>query len=196
VYYAKPAIMATPLACISDTTPPTFSGITSAVAQTNGSIKVNFPAASDVSAPIRYRIYIAAGSVSAGALFVPGNIVDILEPSGAGPYSKNIYTLADQTTYLAIDGLYTFGVRAVDALGNAEFNSAIVTESSFGVLPDCLVSAASSLAASLASLDTIVSQASLLAGGVVLESPINQATLESNANQFGELISKDDTEVI
>lgn len=143
----------TPNACVVDLTPPTFTGITSAIAQGNGSIKVNFPAATDATTPVRYRVYIALGSVSAAALFVSSNVVSVVEPSGSGPFSTYIYTLSDLTTYLAINQIYTFGVRAVDAVGNMNTNTVIDTEASFGVLPDCLVAAASSLAATQVLLD-------------------------------------------
>jgi hypothetical protein len=48
----------TPQACLVDTTAPTFSGITGLVAQNNGAGLVSYGAASDLSLPIDFLIYV------------------------------------------------------------------------------------------------------------------------------------------
>lgn len=135
-----------PNAAISDTTAPTFSGITSTTPNTDGSITASWSAASDATAPIEYLIYIALGSVSAASLFVSGNLVTI---SPALTLSKRIFTLADQTTYILNGQIYTLGVRAKDAVGNINTNTAISTATAIasGNLPTVLQTTATQLAA-------------------------------------------------
>lgn len=118
-----------PNAAITDNTPPTFAGIISATPGTNGHIEVAWAAASDATPPVDYLIYIALGSVSAGTLFNSSNLVTI---SPAGTLSKKIFTLADQTTYLINGQIYTFGVRARDAVGNINTNTAIMNATGIG----------------------------------------------------------------
>jgi len=137
-------------ASIVDLTPPSFSGISSATANSNGSITASWATATDASSPITYLIYIALGSVSAASLFVPANLVTIA-PSLAT--STKVYTLADQTTYLLANQIYTLGVRASDVVGNANTNTAIATATSSGVLSDSLSATVSQLVATTARLD-------------------------------------------
>jgi hypothetical protein len=131
-------------ASITDLSAPSFSGISSAAANPNGSITASWSIATDSSSPVRYTVYIALGSVPAATLFVPANSV-LIAPSAAT--STKVYTLADQTTYLQPSQIYTFGVRANDAVGNTDTNTAIATATSSGVLSDSLSSTVSQLVA-------------------------------------------------
>ena len=131
-------------ASIADLSAPSFSGISSATVNPNGSITVGWSTATDSSSPVRYIAYVALGSVSAAALFVPANSV-LIAPYAAT--SIKVYTLADQTTYLQPSQIYTFGVRVSDAVGNTDTNTAIATATSSGVLSDSLSSTVSQLVA-------------------------------------------------
>jgi len=131
-------------ASITDLSAPSFSGISSATVNPNGSITVGWSTATDSSSPVRYTAYVALGSVSAAALFAPANSV-LIAPSTAT--SIKVYTLADQTTYLQPSQIYTFGVRVSDAVGNTDTNTAIATATSSGVLSDSLSSTVSQLVA-------------------------------------------------
>lgn len=121
----KPAPASSP-----SVTSPIFAGITSKLANTDGSISVSYAAATTVNPPIEYVIYAALGSVTAGSLFNSANIVEII-PSGI--LTARIFTLKDQVTYLIKDQIYTFGVRSKDAYGNTDNNTAILTETSLGI---------------------------------------------------------------
>ena len=131
-------------ASITDLSAPSFSGISSATVNPNGSITVGWSTATDSSSPVRYTAYVALGSVSAAALFAPANSV-LIAPSTAT--SIKVYTLADQTTYLQPSQIYTFGVRVSNAVGNTDTNTAIATATSSGVLSDSLSSTVSQLVA-------------------------------------------------
>ena len=117
----------TPNASITDTTPPTLSGIGGVVANADGTFTVSWSAATDSTTPIRYNVYIAVGSVSAASLFVSSNIVKVVRG-----LSSNVSTLANQTTYIVNGQIYTFGVRAEDAVGNLNTNTAILTSTAIG----------------------------------------------------------------
>lgn len=127
--YARTSYQRTPNACQLDTTPPTFAGIASVTPQNNGALTVAWLAATDSSPPISYEIYIALGSVNAATLFVSGNLVMISPPN---TLSCPIFTLGDRSTFIVKDQLYTLGVRARDAVGNVDSNTAILTSTSIG----------------------------------------------------------------
>lgn len=135
--FSQSMVQLLPSACVADITAPTFAGIVSAVPQDNGSVRVNWASATDITGPITYDIYIASGTVLAAALFVAANIVQSARPSGAGPFFKDIYALPDGT-YLAVNGTYTFGIRCRDGVGNENTNLVVATAISEGVPPDCL----------------------------------------------------------
>lgn len=133
-YFYGPVTQKTPNSSLADTTPPTFAGITAATPNNNGSITVEWGSVTEsASLPVEYNIYVAEGSVDASALFVTGNLVAVSPVSG-----RRVYTLADQSTYLAAGQTYTFGVRAKDAVGNINQNTALETAVSTGVLSDGL----------------------------------------------------------
>lgn len=142
-----------PNASISDVNPPTFAGIQSVAANTDGSFTVSWLSASDATPPIEYNIYVALGSVTALTLFQSSNIVTI---SPASTVSKRIFTLSDQTTYYVNGQIYTFGVRAKDAVGNQDSNLVIATQTAIasGNLPVVYQNIATQLAATESALQT------------------------------------------
>ncbi|MBL0233228.1 MAG: hypothetical protein IPQ08_06145 [Chitinophagaceae bacterium] len=171
-YSAGASYQLVPSACIVDITPPTFTGISSLTASTDGSLTANWPLATDTTPPIEYIIFIALGSVSAGALFVNSNIVTIA-PSGV--ISKKIFTLADQTTYLVNGLTYTVGVRAKDALGNINTNTVIlmVVATGSGNLPVVFQTIATDLAATEILLAVIANGAAVVGGRSMTFSQLN-----------------------
>lgn len=131
-YYAESSIIETPNACIVDLIPPTFSGISTAVAQNNGSTKITWNAATDATTPIRYNIYIAYGSVSATSLFQPNNLVMVSPPNSTSSYIFNlapgVWLNPSDPIFLTKGQIYTYGVRAIDGVGNIDNNNTILTE--------------------------------------------------------------------
>jgi len=113
------------IASITDTTPPTFSGISSLTANANGSFTANATAATDTSNPIRYEAYVSTTNVG---LFNTANIAVI---STALP----IVIFTDANGDVLENIAYYVGMRAVDAVGNRETNTASIQETSEGV-PD------------------------------------------------------------
>jgi hypothetical protein len=108
---------------IPSSTPPTFAGITSNTPNSDGSVTLNWSAATFVVTPGQYLLYIALGSVSAATLFAlaPASIAP------AGNTSFKVFTLNDEATYLVNGNTYTVGVRAKDAVGNIDSNTVIET---------------------------------------------------------------------
>ena len=108
---------------ISDTTAPTFAGITSLLANPNGSLKASWTAGTDTS-EVRYEIYI--NTTSAG-LFSLSNRAAITVNT-----TIDIFNLANNS--LLINTTYYVGVRAIDMYGNRETNIAILNKISLGVV--------------------------------------------------------------
>ena len=103
-------------------TAPTFSGISSATPNVDGSVTLAWSTATGGSAtPIRYKLYVASGSVSGTVLFASTSSFEVV-----GVTSFKIYTDSTGAT-LAPGATYTFGVRAVDSIGNMETNLAVTT---------------------------------------------------------------------
>lgn len=167
MFFAEKMSMPLPLACVTDLTPPTFSGITTLTDLDNGALRAAWAAAVDPSAPITYDLYIAQGTVLPASLFVQSNLALSHTPGGAGPFFRDLFSLADGT-YLAINETYTVGVRARDALGNQETNVAVLSEVSHGVLPDCLTATAAELTAAIAGVQSILNSIAA-SGGIDLE---------------------------
>lgn len=118
----------TPQACLVDVTPPTFSGITSLVAQNNGAGLASWGSASDVTLPIDFLIYVQEGT-NVG-LFSSSNIALITRNSSAKIFLDRLGALLKyQTTYHV-------GVRARDGVGNVDSNTASFSFVSSGVSPD------------------------------------------------------------
>lgn len=113
-----------PAACIIDTSLPTFAGIASVVFQLDGSAVVTWATATSSKPPVRYEIYVAAGSVSAGALFVTANRVAF---APGALLAWRIFVLRDQVTYFMPGQVYTFGIRAVDSENYSDTNTVILT---------------------------------------------------------------------
>ena len=109
-------------ACTFDTTPPTFAGITSATPNSDGSTTVSWALATSKKTPVDYHVYIALGSVSAATLFQQSNVTIHVPP---GKTSGRVFLMPDQATYLVKDQVYTVGVRANDAQGYEDSNTAI-----------------------------------------------------------------------
>lgn len=95
----------------TDTTPPTFSGVSKVTGVNGTSIKVDWPSASDTGSPadqIKYRVFLS-------------------EASGAEDFAKPTLETAPGATTATLTGLkelqtYYVIVRAVDAAGNVDTN--------------------------------------------------------------------------
>jgi hypothetical protein len=118
-------------ASITDTTPPTFAGITTLTAEPNGALSAGWDVATDGTPPLEYSVYITVGSVAAVTLFSASNLVAITPA-----LSYKIFTTADQNYLEAAE--YTVGVRAKDAVGNINQNTAVLVTTASGVLSDSL----------------------------------------------------------
>lgn len=107
------------------TTPPTFAGITGLTANANGSLTVTWASGSTGAPPLRYRIYISTGSI---------NYSNILCDVDGG----TSFTIFQDSTgaLLQYNTTYYVAVRAVDSVGNQEYNSAVLNATSSGVSPD------------------------------------------------------------
>lgn len=108
---------------ISDTTAPTFAGITGLLANPNGSLRASWSVATDTS-EVRYEVYINTSniglfSLSNRAVITIGTTIDI-------------FTLANNN--LLTPTTYYVGVRAIDTYGNRETNIIILNEDSLGVV--------------------------------------------------------------
>jgi hypothetical protein len=107
-------------ACVSDLTPPTFTGVSLLTPQAMGSIKVDYPAATDATPPINYEIYILPGTVSAATLFASTPAI-ITRALTAYPF------LDGNGNFIVKGTTYTVGVRARDAANNLNTNTAVLT---------------------------------------------------------------------
>jgi len=104
-------------------TPPIFAGITGATPNADGSINVQWAAATSVNLPFEYQVYIAPGSVSAATLFALKPVVLVDSPNS----NVNVFKLTDQSTYLVKDQVYTLGVRVRDGVKNQNTNLTTLT---------------------------------------------------------------------
>lgn len=134
----------TPTSAMIITTPPTFAGITGVVPNLDGSINVQWGAASSINLPLEFQVYVALGSVSAAVLF--SGVPAVIAPSNA--LNIDLYQLSDQSTYFVNGQLYTFGVRCKDGVNNQNTNLTIMTATalSSGNLPVILQNTAVDLA--------------------------------------------------
>ncbi len=124
-----------PTAAIGNTNAPVFSGISGLVANTDASLTYSWGSVTgSAQTPVRFQMFIAAGSVSAAALFVTGN--RLRDAYGS---SSTVYMLADGS-FLTKGVTYTAGVRAVSANGISETNTAILTAAVTGVSVNTLPS--------------------------------------------------------
>ncbi len=112
-------------ACIVDLIPPTFAGLVLAQVQSRGQIRTSWASASDVSMPIKYEVYIQAGT-NVG-LFNTTNIVGITDK-----LQFDTWTTPDGQ-FLVNGTTYHLGVRAVDGVGNRDGNTVSQSIISTGV---------------------------------------------------------------
>ena len=141
-------------ACLIDVTPPTFGGITTAIAKTSGAFEVDWsPATEVISPPVEYKIYVGLGVLTAAELFALNPVMHTQTPTKA-----LIFTLNDHETYFVKGQTYTIGVRAEDGVGNTDSNNAIVVVAAIatGNLPDVLQATADDLDADLATLTNLI----------------------------------------
>lgn len=111
--------------CIVDLTPPTFNGVNFLTRGSLGQLKVMWLAASDLSSPIRYEVYVQEEPAS--NLFNIANIALITTNLQA-----DIFTLANGS--LIQSGVkYFIGVRAIDAVGNRDNNTISMSQTSPGI---------------------------------------------------------------
>lgn len=112
-------------ACIVDLTPPTFAGIATLTVQSRGQMRTTWLAATDISNPIRYEVYIQASTAT--GLFNTLNIVGMTDK-----LQFDTWTLPDGS-FLVNGTTYYMGVRAVDAVGNRDSNTISLNAISTGV---------------------------------------------------------------
>lgn len=112
-------------ACVIDLVPPVFAGLSSVTLGTLGQIRAQWSAATDVSSPINYEVYVQAGSPF--GLF---NVVNIAYVTTQ--LQMNIF--ADSYGNLIQNAVeYYVGVRAVDAVGNRDTNTVSLMQISPGI---------------------------------------------------------------
>ena len=112
-------------ACVVDLIPPVFSGLSAVTLGTLGQIRAQWSAATDVSNPINYEVYVQAGSPF--GLF---NVVNIAYVTTQ--LQMNIF--ADSYGNLIQNAVeYYIGVRAVDAVGNRDTNTVSLMQISPGI---------------------------------------------------------------
>ena len=129
-YFTNAISHTLPSTCYPDTTPPSGGAIASIANNTDGSIRVTWPAASDSSVPIRYRVFLQASTAtglfnSLNQVFEgPGLLFDIYRDASGNPITNGV-------TYYA-------GVRAVDAVGNVNTNTTSLSVLATGISYDNL----------------------------------------------------------
>lgn len=119
------AYISTSSACIVDLLPPTFAGIATMVVQSRGQMRATWLAASDVTAPIRYEVYIKASTAT--GLFNVANIIAITDK-----LQYDAFTMPDGS-FLVNGTTYYMGVRAIDGVNNRDSNTVSLNVISTGV---------------------------------------------------------------
>lgn len=117
--------MSTSSACVVDLTPPTFSGITSLDVESRGQIRAIWSAASDVTTPIRYEVYIQASTAT--GLFNTNNIITVT------PQLQFDTFIMPDGSFLVNGTTYYVGVRAIDGVSNRDNNTVSMSVISTGV---------------------------------------------------------------
>ena len=126
-YFAGALSQLVPNACVADIAAPTFAGISTLAANSDGTLTATWLAATDLTAPIRYDVFISTSNVAA-TLF------------SAASYVRSTRSL---TTKIGIDGTgallvattYYVGIRARDGIGNVETNTVMIAAAATGVSP-------------------------------------------------------------
>lgn len=126
IYVEDNFYQGTSSACLVDLTPPTFTGINFLDVESRGQIRAGWPAASDITLPISYEVYVKASTAT--GLFSTSNIV-----ASTPNLIFDIYTLADGS-FLQEGVIYYVGIRAVDGVGNRETNTNSMSVISTGIL--------------------------------------------------------------
>ena len=119
-------IQPTSQACIIDLNPPVFAGINFINIGALGQLQTQWLAATDISQPIRYEVYVKSNNPS--NLFNVNNIATVTEQLNA-----SIFTLSDGSV-LQAGVIYFVGVRAVDGVGNRDNNTVYLSAISSGVV--------------------------------------------------------------
>jgi hypothetical protein len=101
-------------ACIVDLIPPVFGGISFLGLGVLGQFQIQYSAGLDPSTPVRYEIYIQAGTAT--GLF---NLINVALVTQS--LTTDLFALADGSLLVPAT-TYFVGVRAVDAVGNRDSN--------------------------------------------------------------------------
>ena len=126
IYVEDNFYQGTSSACLVDLTPPTFTGINFLDVESRGQIRAGWPAASDITLPIDYEVYIQASTAT--GLFNTANIIAIT-PN----LTFDIFGLPDGS-FLVNGTTYYVGVRALDGVRNRETNTTSLSVISTGIL--------------------------------------------------------------
>lgn len=112
-------------ACIVDLVPPVFAGVDYVGLGVLGQLQVQWLAGLDTSNPIRYEVYVKAGTSS--GLFNLSNVALVTEQLNA-----DIFALGNGSLLVPATN-YFVGVRAVDAVGNRDANLVSLNQVSPGI---------------------------------------------------------------
>ena len=127
VFTASGVRQSTPSSATIITTAPTFAGVQSVVAQLNGSLLVNWNAATGPNGPYIYDVYVQE-STNVG-LFNPSNV--IIQDNNLSCYAFEL----SNGNLLRGGFTYYVGVKARDPLRNVSTNISILSAVSSGVAP-------------------------------------------------------------
>jgi hypothetical protein len=112
-------------ACIVDLIPPVFGGLGGLTLGSLGQIRAQWLAATDVSNPINYEVYVQAST--AVGLFNPINIAYVTTQLQMNIFADSFGNLLQNAVQ------YYIGVRAVDAVGNRDANTVSLMQLSPGI---------------------------------------------------------------
>jgi len=180
-YFSGLFYQETPNASVTDLTPPTFAGIDSVSDRPNGSLRVQWLAATDSTTPIRYEIYVQASTAT--GLFNTANIALV-----SNSLSQDVYQLANGSNLIK-GTVYHVGVRAVDAVGNRDSNLVSLSETSVGVLDDDLATIAASLAATQVSFAATQASLAVSEASLAVSAPSIAADADRIENAANLLLS-------
>lgn len=170
ILFQASTYQATAQGCLVDLTPPTFAGIASLVARPNGALRPGWLAGTDASLPLSYEIYIQKDTAT--GLFSSGNIALVTRLLTVDIFQDALGALLEP------DQLYFVGVRARDALGNLESNTASLSAVSTGVPDDNAASLIIKVEAYKASVDQLRLQNPAIAGTLETESLVGELQSE------------------
>lgn len=113
------------LACITDLTPPTFAGISFLTLGALGQLQVQWLAATDVSIPVAYEVYVKP--LTSVGIFNSINLALVTKQLQASIFALGNGSLLQPGVQ------YYVGVRAVDAIGNRDNNVVVLSQISPGI---------------------------------------------------------------